>query len=275
MTPDRKASLLPPPPARLDAQQVDSWHGGSAVRSDLLNALSLFLPAGERFFVRAVAENLTVEAEAKVHGVEIFLKQESNHARMHEYYNSLVVAQTPSAPRILGHMDAWWRIVRAITSPRDRLAVTAGIEHITTLLSRIILGSPQILAEADDSYASVWRWHALEEIEHKSVAFDLYFAVGGDAPTLRRTLRLVGVVFVLQFAWVYGCMLADRRLLWRRETWNELRKLWATEQRRAALTEFRAFFRPGFSPRHLDDGPLLAGAVRQANVDLPGEGGEA
>ena len=63
-------------------------------------------------------------------------------------------------------------------SPLARLAATVALEHLTAILAAALLdGRSGSLAGADPRVAELWRWHAVEETEHKSVAFDVYAVV--------------------------------------------------------------------------------------------------
>ena len=58
---------------------------------------------------------------------------------------------------------------RSSTSPRP-----CALEHFTAILAHQLLGNPRHLAGADPESAALWRWHAIEEIEHKGVAYDTW-----------------------------------------------------------------------------------------------------
>ena len=45
-----------------------------------------------------------------------------------------------------------------------------------------------IFHSADPAMAKLWRWHALEETEHKAVAFDVFQQVSGNKWLLRRAM---------------------------------------------------------------------------------------
>lgn len=73
----------------------------------------------------------------------------------------------------------------SITCPGNYacLAVTCSLEHFTSILAELLLTTPQgrtILDSMSQSHRTIWIWHAIEEIEHKSVTFDVFQAVGGS-----------------------------------------------------------------------------------------------
>src|SRR5690606_31564916 len=82
-------------------------------------------------------------------------------------------------------------------SPERQLAATVALEHFTAIMADTVLRHPHWLADADPHMRRLWRWHALEETEHKSVAFDVYMQVCGGRRLLRRALRLSTLVVVL------------------------------------------------------------------------------
>src|SRR5690606_41942592 len=51
---------------------------------------------------------------------------------------------------------------------------TCALEHFTAMLAETILEHPEMLEGMDERVLPLWLWHAVEESEHKSVAFDVY-----------------------------------------------------------------------------------------------------
>ena len=79
--------------------------------------------------------------------------------------------------------------------PKIQLAITCAFEHFTALLGGYILRHPEVLATLDEDAAKLWVWHAIEEIEHRAVAFDVYQAVYGDDKIRRMIMRSVTTGF--------------------------------------------------------------------------------
>lgn len=68
-----------------------------------------------------------------------------------------------------------------IVPSRFQLAVTAALEHYTATVAERLLTSPEaqeLLGE--NELRSMLLWHALEESENKTVAFDVYWHTGGS-----------------------------------------------------------------------------------------------
>jgi predicted metal-dependent hydrolase len=176
-----------------------SWHRGSIATTTVFNAISLMFPVGERFFIDTVQEfsSDVIDPELKMQ-MKAFCQQESNHARQHHRYNeavcdsagvSLEAIERPVRSRIAG--------VQRNFPKMNRLASTVAYEHLTAVLADQILQDPTWLDGAHPQVSALWRWHAIEEAEHKAVAFDVYVACGGDYPLRVKLMRFVIVFFFI------------------------------------------------------------------------------
>ncbi|ASK35773.1 metal-dependent hydrolase [Alcanivorax sp. N3-2A] len=165
----------------LDATKALDWHRDGRNVSQFLNTLSLFFPVGERFFIDSVRHYRDrVQDPDLKKAVAAFIGQEAMHGREHEEYNEHVArAGVP--------IDTQERLVAALlkqiqkrTPAAFQLAGTVALEHLTAILADGLLSLPEILDGADEGYQALWNWHALEETEHKAVAFDVYRQVVGS-----------------------------------------------------------------------------------------------
>ncbi len=178
------------------------WHGGDAFRSAYYNALSMSFPLGEQMFIDSVqlcAPQLPEPQSAKdfaLRGqIKDFSAQEATHRHVHAQYNAELTRQgmvNHVEQRIAGR-DAFVKANNL--KPIHRLAVTAAYEHYTAVFAQILLDNPQTMAPADAQLRSIWNWHAMEESEHKAVAFDVYQAIGGNYAWRIRWFLYASVVF--------------------------------------------------------------------------------
>src|SRR5438105_1792347 len=154
---------------------------GDIVTSHILAVLSSVFPDGEDYFVRSVEAVRDRIEDAQLRAdVEGFIGQESMHGREHRTLNERL-AELGYPTRAIG------AYVRKLTAFRERhqnekanLAVTAALEHYTATLAETLLTDPEARAEIGyDGVRYLLMWHALEESEHKAVAFDVYRRVGG------------------------------------------------------------------------------------------------
>src|SRR5213078_5280148 len=85
-----------------------------------------------------------------------------------------------------------------LLSPKSNLAATAALEHFTATLAELVLTSEETRELfGHDEVRNLFLWHALEESEHKAVAFDVYKAAGGSERTRVLTMRLLRFGFVV------------------------------------------------------------------------------
>ena len=180
---DRAPRSIPVRRPTFDFAQLGSahWFGGDPFLTHLLNALSLTFPEGERFFMDSVKHYQgRVASDALRHEIVRFLGQESLHARAHEDYNAWlsVTGVDPSYPQ--QRVKEGLERIRRMRSPRYRLAMTCALEHFTAMMAEMCLEDESFRELMDPEMRRLLVWHAIEETEHKAVAFDTYVTTGGS-----------------------------------------------------------------------------------------------
>jgi predicted metal-dependent hydrolase len=253
-----------------------AWFGGDPVLSALFDGFAVLLPLGERFFIRSLRPfESQLRDPALVEAMHAFAAQEAFHTREHEAYND--------ALRSLGHdveaMEAKAsRLLGGVKGPVTRLLVTCAIEQMTFALARFILKRPALMDRAAPAYRRLWRWHALEEVEHAAVAVQVLRAVDSKMPAWRRYLSRVAILFVavsslVTFALQNVAMILQPgggRLSWR----LRLRLLWVLLGSpgflRGLVVPCLAYCRPGYAGGGgAADAGLVAEGRRLLEVDPP------
>ncbi len=238
------------------------WCNDDPFQTTFLNALSLLFPEGERFFVDSVKQHkayvTTRELAAQVKG---FIGQEAMHGKEHRAFNELLVAHGYAAsPRLELRLRGFLRLVRKVLSPRSQLAATCALEHFTAMLAESLLRDARMRDEIDESVRGLWLWHALEESEHKAVAFDVYRAAHGGYVRRSAIMLLTTVVFFAVQMLVHARLMATRGILLRPWTWlRGIRRLFVWPGHLTRLVPaYLAYFRPSFHPDDRDTRELLA-----------------
>ncbi len=238
------------------------WHGDRAAVTLFFNNLSVLFPEGERFFIRSVSRyRKRLDDPELLAEVRAFSRQEGVHTREHEAYNAMLRAQGYDVDGLERGVKRllWLPRLTGRRAERVSLAVTVALEHWTAMLAHFVLEDDSIMDGAHPSMAALWRWHAAEECEHKSVAFDVYEAVGGGHRLRIWAMLLASALFwtrVIQQQWHF--MRRDGIALDLRE-WVDLGRFLFVEQRalRRLLPIWASFFRRDFHPWQLDDAHLL------------------
>lgn len=231
--------------------------------SHFVVTLSAVFPRGEEFFVSTVREHRSAADDDPLLKAQVkaFAGQEAMHGREHRALNTRLGDQgyrTQRSDRAVGRrLDVIFRL-KPRTLP---LAVTAGSEHLTGILAEAVLGHDQTRATllSDPQFSALLTWHALEELEHKNVAFDVLDRAGGGY--LVRVAGLVIAVVVLGGCVVHewaAAVAADRRHIGRRE----LRRFRANRRHQRllspwALRQLLRYLRPGFHPDDMDTDALV------------------
>lgn len=172
------------------------WHAKGAGVSAYWDQLSIFFPVGERFFVKSVKhfEDQLTDPKLKAE-VRAFCAQEGMHGREHEAYNERLAAEGIPVAKLERVVKFLLGFCQRFFSPHRQLAVTCALEHFTSLMGEFILARPELLEGCDPHMAALWRWHAAEENEHRSVAFDVYQATGGSWFQRCRIMVITSIFF--------------------------------------------------------------------------------
>lgn len=227
------------------------WHSGDAFKSHLFDAMSVLFPDGERFFIDSV-RHFRDQIDDPLLNAQIrgFIGQEGHHSREHlEYSNRLRDLGYDITP-IEKRAQARIRFTQKKFSPQRQLAATAALEHITAIMADGLLKDPQHMTGAHPTMARLWRWHALEETEHKAVAFDVYKHVCGSRKLLRRAMIMGTFFFMLDTTRGLAHMLKRDGLLWNWRVWRDgLQWMWGKQGMfRRLIGPYRDFFKPDFHP---------------------------
>lgn len=266
------ASTIQPrsPELGLDASIPPHWFGGNALATHVVNGVNLLFPAGERFFVRSVRRYLDViAADPALHDqVKGFFGQEGRHANAHERFFDVLSGQGYKLQRFL---EIYEYIAYRLLEPRVpaafRLSVTVALEHFTAILAEVALRD-RLLDKAHPSLQKLLFWHAAEEIEHKSVAFDVLRKVNPSY-----VLRMAGLAFAT-FALLVGWCAAVIMLLRqdaKMPVARSKRKLRRMRElrgigRRVFWSGIRAYARRDFHPSQHDTAPLAEAYLASAGL---------
>lgn len=166
-------------PRRMDFQFDESlptfWFDDDVFKTVLLTAQSCTFPEGERFFIHAVRqyqERITDPVlRQQVRG---FIGQEAHHGNEHTALNALMAQRGFCTAKQEGFVKRGLGFRKRWLSPQRQLAMTCALEHFTAMLAEQVLENPEFLKGMDDRVKALWVWHAVEESEHKAVAFDVY-----------------------------------------------------------------------------------------------------
>jgi predicted metal-dependent hydrolase len=168
------------------------------VMSHVVAVLSGMFPEGEDFFVRSVRD-LRHKVDDPELGSQVagFIGQEVTHGREHRELNERLAAMGYRSLKVDRSVRRLLALNERFLSRRHRLAITAALEHYTATLAECLLSKPEAQALLGETEVrSLLLWHALEESEHKAVAFDVYRAAGGPEWLRILTMRITTAMFL-------------------------------------------------------------------------------
>jgi predicted metal-dependent hydrolase len=242
------------------------WLRGDPVASALYDALSVTFPKGEAYFVESVRA-FRVGAPPKLAGeIKAFTTQEVMHSREHVQFNRRAVEAGYDISKLEQRVEERLAISRA-RPPIVNLAATMALEHFTAILAHELLRDPRHLAGADPESANLWRWHSIEEIEHKGVAYDTWLHATKGWPRFKRWTVKARVMLFVTRNFVVDRTAGALELLRQdgitgARAWGRL--FWFSFVRpgmiRKIFSAWASFFLPGFHPWKHDDRALIAKA---------------
>lgn len=232
------------------------------VFSHFVAGLSAGFPPGEESFIRSVrrfVDQITDPVLKK--RVVGFIGQEAMHGQEHRRLNEALVE--------MGYKIEWLdkeTLKQRLTKLEQRLpsrlhlAVTAAAEHYTAVLAERVLSSDAV--QAIPGEPEVWNllnWHAFEELEHKSVAFDVYRAVGGSE-RMRIAVMAALYAFTIPFTLTTLSISLAVDPVARRQPRRLLREAYALFRGpvfTGLMPELAKYMRKGFHPDDIDTSALM------------------
>jgi predicted metal-dependent hydrolase len=235
---------------------------GDPVMSHVVAMLSAMFPPGEDFFVRSVRAYRDEITDADLREqVKGFIGQEAMHGRGHREFNDRLAAMGYPTKGLEKVVDRSLRIRERIQGRRANLAVTAALEHYTATFAETLMSSGEAQELFDvPAVRSLLLWHALEESEHKAVAFDVYQHVGGGERLRRLMMNVTTVSFVSALVVATTVSILKDREARRHpvQLGRSLARLRGSPfVHREAWRRIRDYNRPGFHPNDNDASELL------------------
>ena len=240
------------------------WFGGHPFKTAWFNAMSITFPLGEQFFIDSVRHySSQIKDPKQVADIRGFCGQEGFHRREHDRYNqTLCELRGYDLTYLEKRLEKNIALTKKWMSPLHQLAMTVALEHITAIMAESALAEDSPMTDIPDkTMRELWSWHAAEEMEHKSVAFDVYRALGGTEKLRRRIMRWATFFLVVDIMVGVVHMLRRDRKMWNLRLWAQgwkflffkngiLRRVWPA---------YREYFREGFHPWQRDTRGLLEG----------------
>ncbi|QGM26978.1 metal-dependent hydrolase [Acinetobacter towneri] len=254
------------------------WMNGNAGLTHFMTALSALFPAGEKFFidsVRAVRYHPMLKDNADLQKeISAFIGQEAMHTHEHVGFNTSAQKFGHDVDTLDCYTDTVIQTTRkfmaklakpiGITQKMVDLTATTALEHFTaTIASQLLTNSHIQELMTDDTMKTMWLWHAIEENEHKAVAYDVFegvFGKGLKAYALRTSSLVISMLtlFFVQNYFLWRLLKQDKQL-----NLENLRMIYryAYSPSKGIITgmgkEMLFYFKPNFHPNDFDTTTLL------------------
>ncbi|MBU3168835.1 metal-dependent hydrolase [Acinetobacter baumannii] len=163
------------------------YYEENPVVTSLFVVLSAMFPPGEMFFIESIRNvRSQIKDENLLEDIRAFIAQEAFHSREHKTLNNhFLHSNYPEVIEIEAKTKARLDKLRKLSAV-EQVAATVVMEHYTATLARLLLTDQLIKEKTTQESRNLWEWHALEELEHKSVAFDVLKAIGGNSSKNRK-----------------------------------------------------------------------------------------
>lgn len=183
-----------PSPTEISEVPLD-WCNADAATSSVMEAVSFVTPVLENFFIRTVVEGSRAHKDAELaRRCQDFIREESNHSRVHKKFNALLLSHLGKHPPALAMVSALLDRAGRRMSLSRRLALAAALEHLAAVISKLYVGQQSRLTFASDFARELFAMHAREELAHRSVVFDLWLSNGASSH-INRIMTIALVLF--------------------------------------------------------------------------------
>ncbi|MCA4815436.1 metal-dependent hydrolase [Acinetobacter towneri] len=230
------------------------WFAGDPFLTRMFDAMSLTFPDGERYFIQSVRlfRDQIQDPDLKQR-VADFIRQEAQHGIAHDKMNQVMKDQGMPVDQFIQRLNKVFKFELKYRSPQYNIAMTAAAEHLTALMAETFYGEKDTLQDAHPYVRALFAWHAIEEMEHRDVAFDVMQQVG-NVPEVTRKMALV-----LTTGLMFGFTLYRANVMLRCDGFNRTQRLkmnvrglqWLFGKQgklRKMQSQYRDWFKPDFHP---------------------------
>lgn len=164
-----------------------NWNPEKPSFSMQCNVISFFAPGFEKFVVDATREAIPLMTDPEaIAEAGAYLRQEAQHSAAHVRHISALCRRWPGLAEVTEKIIESYDELTATKSLAWRLAYTAVVENTFTPYFKVFLDHDDKLFEVgDERVASLFMWHFVEEIEHRSSAMIVYKSAVGDSYSFR------------------------------------------------------------------------------------------
>lgn len=241
------------------------WLGNNPFKTHLLNSFTLLFPPTEKWSIRVIKRVLKQVSDTHVKdNASCFIKQEGQHASAHMQFWQNLRRQGYAIDAYLHCLEKLLQWFETSFDPVLNLAVLAGFEHLTEYIADFGLRH-QFLALAEPELKLLFEWHAAEEIEHKTVAFDVLQNLNTGY-----WLRMIGLVVAHTYAIAFIILgmlilLKQDKKLFSLSVWFDcIRFLFIKEKFLMGLVvNFTEYFRTDFHPSQSDNTVLYQSTIQR------------
>lgn len=239
------------------------WLNNDPIATAFYNAMSVTFPRGEAFFIESVRAFREGTPEQLTREINAFIRQEVHHTREHVAFNNRAVESGYDIAPLDADVAAMLEKTRG-RPPIVDLAATMALEHFTAMFAHELLANPKHLAGAEQATADLWRWHAVEEIEHKGVAYDTWLHATRNWSRLKRWRLKSLLMLLVTRNFIAGRVRGMLTLL--RQDGLSGPRVWLAMfwyafgtpgMLRRVFPGWLSYFAPGFHPWNHDDRALI------------------
>ncbi|MFD6677400.1 metal-dependent hydrolase [Rhodococcus zopfii] len=158
------------------------WNEDNPAFSSMANAISFLAVGFEKMIVQMItqAKPLIIDPEVASEA-DAFMRQEGQHSTAHRQHVKALIDRYPGLQETLDEVIGAFDKLTAETSLHYRLAYTADLEATFTPVFKLMLDHDSTLfAPGDDRVASLFIWHFVEEVEHRSSALIIFDSIVGS-----------------------------------------------------------------------------------------------
>lgn len=168
-------------PFRFDETTPLQWNPSNPRFGLMTDGISILAIAFEKFIVTVLREVIpTITDPTVAEEADAFLRQEAGHAKAHRLHLKALIAQHPGLKTTMDEAIAKFDRLAETGTIAFNLAYIADLEATFTPIFKLMLDNDETMfGTGDDRVASLFLWHFVEEVEHRSSGLLIYDAVVG------------------------------------------------------------------------------------------------